>query len=181
MKDLFETNMRIIAGENLEKNQEKQLSDIDKKKITDAYFKLFFNLTYTNWLRGKTLGEAWYASLAQLEQYVNNKKGVNSASLYLKQIFAAHKTKWSQVMMTNKHRDDVLQATPEQKQKWTQETAKNTTSALNTLNETIKEFAQTQDKAQTMQNNSYQVAAEKMRMLIMMRIQQRNRQSGMAA
>ena len=38
MSDAFETNMRIIAGENLQPTQEKQLSDADKKKISESYF-----------------------------------------------------------------------------------------------------------------------------------------------
>ncbi len=182
MSDAFETNMRIIAGENLQPTQEKQLSDADKKKISESYFQLFFNLTYTNWLRGKSLGEAWYASLQQIKQFVESKKGNNNAALYLRQIFASHKAKWAQVIMTSKHRDDVLQATPEQKQKWAQRAAQNTTAALNALGDIIKTYSQpTQDnkKTQNAQPIDFKVAAQKMQMLIMLKA--RNREKGAAA
>ena len=45
MIDAFDKNMMIIAGENPKSTQEKQLNATDKKKISDEYFKLFFNLS----------------------------------------------------------------------------------------------------------------------------------------
>lgn len=181
MNDAFKTNMQIIAGEEPQKTQGKQLSDADKKKISEQYFKLFFNLTYTNWLRGKTLGESWYTALQQIEQFVNSKNAKNPAALYMRQVFAAHKAKWSQVMMTNKHREDVLQATPEQKQKWNQLAAQNVTTAINSLNGALKTYELPEQKAEKAQaqQDSVKLAAQKMQMLIMLRMKQNQR--GMAA
>lgn len=182
MTDAFNKNMQIISGVENSKTQDKQLSDADKKVISESYFKLFFNLTYANWLRGKTLGESWFTALSQLEQFVKSKNANNQAALYLRQIFAAHKTKWAHVMMTNKHRDDVLQPTPEQKQKWNQQTAQNVTAAMNSLNTTLKIYdlsEQKNNKSQTAQQDAFKIAAQKMQMLIMLQMKQK--QSGMAA
>lgn len=179
MTDNFETNMRLVAGENLHPTQEKQLSDVDKKKISESYFQLFFNLTYTNWLRGKTLGEAWYVSLQQIKQFVESKKGNNPAALYLRQIFASHKAKWSQVMMTSNHRDDVLQPTPEQKQNWSQRTAQNTTAALNALADIIKTYSQQEQDNNKIQTTDFKSAAQKMQLLIMLKT--KGREKGAAA
>lgn len=182
MTDAFDKNMQIISGAENLKTQDKQLSDTDKQKISEAYFKLFFNLTYTNWLRGKTLGNSWFTALSQLEQFVKSKNGNNQAALYLRQIFAAHKTKWDQVMMTNKHRDDVLQPTPEQKQKWNQRTAKAVTDSMNSLNGILKTYEvpeQKNNKPQTAQQDAFKIAAQKMQMLIMLQMKQK--QNGMVA
>lgn len=174
MINAFDKNMQIITGNSIDDTKEKNLSKIDKKKISDAYFKLFFNLTYTNWLRGKNLGESWYTSLNQLEQYVKNKKSDNVAALYLRQIFAAHKTRWSQIMMTHENRDDFLNPTPEQKKQWLQDTARNITSAMNTLNKVIKEFSQSNQSANinSSKKGIYHSGAEKIQMLIMMQLKQ---------
>lgn len=181
MNNAFEKNMRIIAGEEPQKMQGKQLSDADKKKISEEYFKLFFNLTYINWLRGKTLGESWYLALQQIEQFVNSKNAKKPAALYMRQVFAAHKAKWSQIMMTNKHREDILQTTPEQKQKWNQQTAQNVSASMNYLNAALKTYELPEQKAEKAQaqQNSMKLAAQKMQMLIMLRMKQNQR--GMVA
>ena len=182
MNDAFEKNMQIIAGANLQNEQEKQLSAADKKKLSDNYFKLFFNLSYTNWLRGRSLGEAWYIAIKQMQQFIENKNGNNQASLYLRQIFASHKAKWSQVMMTSQHRDDILELTPEQKQNWNQRVAQNTTSALNILNDIIKTYSKPSSdnnkQAQTQQSD-LKMAVQKMQTLIMLQL--KNKQNGTAA
>ena len=170
MNEAFEKNMRIIAGENMHDNQSKQLSEQDKNKLSESYFKLFFNLTYNNWLRGKKLGESWYTALNQLEQFITSKKSNNPASLYLRQIFASNKTKWAQVMMTSKHRDDVLQPTPEQKQNWNQIASKNISNALTMLNETIKAYTPTE-----------QMTFKKATQQIPLWFLQKQRQKGMAS
>ena len=42
MNNIFQQNMTIIAGGNAQNPNEKQLSADDKKKISDAYFKLYY-------------------------------------------------------------------------------------------------------------------------------------------
>lgn len=183
MNDAFNEKLQIIAGTESSQKAEKQLSEADKKKISESFFKLFFNLSFTNWLRGKTLGASWYTALQQLEQFVNSKNGKNPASLYLRQIFAAHKIKWNQVMMTNKHRDDMLNPTPEQKQKWNQRVAQNVHSSMTSLNDTLKSYElpeQKTEKSQSAQQDAIKLAAQKMQMLIMLRLKQ-NQRGGMAA
>lgn len=180
MIDAFDKNMMIIAGENPKSTQEKQLNATDKKKISDEYFKLFFNLTYSNWLRGGNLGAAWYSAIEQIKQFVTAKNANNPASMYMRQIFVAHNARWAQVMMTNRHRNDVIDAPATQKQSWRERAAKNTTAALKALNDTVAAYTpRAQAKAnatnaQPAQVDALRSAAQKMQMLIMTQMRQRH-------
>lgn len=184
MNDDFNKNMQIITGANPQNSTVKQLTDADKKKISDAYFSLFFNLTFTNWIRGGNLGNAWYKALSQIKQFVGAKQPSNPATMYMRQICAAHNARWAQVMMTNKHRDDVLDATPEQKQQWNARTAQNTTNALKILNDTVAAYTATQQKdtqqSQASQSDAIKIAAQKMQMMILMQMRQKQN-GGMVA
>lgn len=184
MNDAFNKNMQIITGKEPQSDKAKQLSESDKKKISKFYFRLFFNLAFTNWLRGKTLGQSWYMALSQLEQFVKSKNANNPAALYLRQVFAAHKARWSQVIMTNKHRDDMLQGSPEEKKQWNQRVAKSVSEAMNTLNDTLKAYdlpeQQKSENKQSAQQDVFKNAAQKMQMLIMLQLKQKQN-GGMAA
>lgn len=116
MNDDFNKYMQIIAGANINKSPDGQLTDTDKKNLGDAYFQLFYNLAATNWIRGGTLGTAWYHAISQIKQFVASKNAANPVALYLRQIFAAHKARWAQLMMTSPHRDDTVDA-PSEKNK----------------------------------------------------------------
>lgn len=183
MNDDFDKNMQIISGADVQKRNAVQLSAADKKKISDAYFKMFFNLTFTNWLRGGNLGTAWYKALSQIKQFVGTKNPSNPAAMYLRQIYAAHNARWAQVMMTNPHRDDVITATADIKQKWNTRATQNTAAALQVLNSTITAYAlqQQNNKSTTVpQSDAIKIAAQKMQMMILMQMRQ-NQNGGMAA
>lgn len=177
MDALLQQKMMIIAGENVQKSQEKQLAVADKKKLSDAYIKLFIGLSFSNWLRGQTLGQAWYNALEQLKSYIATKDKNNPAAMYLNQVYAAHSTKWKQVVMTNPNKDAKIECPPELKQKWTEFAAKDTSGALSVLNGTlaqfaIKESAKTKSGLQT----DYMAAQQKLQQMLM--LQMRNRQNG---
>ena len=152
MTDEFDKNIAIISGAGVAQDSHKSISNIDKKKLADAYFKLFYNLTYTNWLRGGNLGRAWYTALAQTKQFIMARDERNSASLYLKQIFSAHSVRWGRVMMTNQHREDVINADDTKKQQWRERAAKNTTFALDTLKNIVAQYNTHQTKNQSTTN-----------------------------
>lgn len=173
----FNQAMQMVAGQNPQKKQEKELSAEDKKKISSAYFQLFYALTFSHWLQGKSLGQAWYKALEQTKAFIASKNPSNQATMYMRQIFAAHKAKWSQHIMTSPMKDEVLELTPEKKQEWNMRVAKSTTEALNTLKE---KFAAYEPKKQEVQkpNSEFLSAQQKMEMLIMWQIQnQRQRKS----
>lgn len=183
--DEFSTNMKIIAGVNVQRDEQKrELADADKKKLSSAYFQLFYNLTFANWLRGGNLGTAWYRALAQMQQFVNSKSAKNPAGLYLRQVLSAHKARWAQVMMTSPHRNDVISASPEKIQQWNQRVARATTQAMNGLNTTLAQYEKNVPHTTTNVTNAqgtdaYKIAMQKMQQMIILEIQKR--QNGMVA
>lgn len=136
----FEKHMQIIAGMDVSNDNKMQLSDTDKKRIGDAYFKLFYNLTYANWLRGGNLGTAWFRALKQLNEFIMKKNANNPAIMYLQQLFSSHNTRWSKEMMTNKNRDMELDLSFAEKQDFTQKSARGVNQALSALREIISVY-----------------------------------------
>ena len=106
MADDFNKNMQIIMGKSAQRDVE--LSADDKKNLSTAYQKLFANLTYNHWLRGGTLGKAWYNTLTQMKQFIQSMGTSGPAAMYLRQMFASHSAEWAKVMMTNPNRETVL-------------------------------------------------------------------------
>lgn len=181
MNDDFNKYMQMIAGQSPQKSGEQQLSDADKKKLSDAYFELFFNLSAINWLRGGNLGHAWYAAMAQMKSYTASKNANNPASMYIRQIFAAHNARWSQIMMTNPHRDDIIDAPTEKRQEWLKRVSPRVSAALKTLNETIAHYTPqaTEQKSATAKSNATSAAAFKQaQAIILMQMRMRQQQHG---
>lgn len=186
MNNDFNQYMQIIAGASVQKSPEKKLTDADKKKISDAYFELFYNLTAVNWFRGGNLGRAWYNSMAQMKQFVESKDAKNPAAMYMRQIFAAHNTRWSQIMMTSPHRDDTIDAPTEKRQEWLKRVSPKVSDMLKTLNETIAVYNVNDDKnknqsGQNITQNAYTDAAKRMQMMILMRMREHVRENGRGA
>lgn len=169
MNDDFNKYMQIISGANLKKSQEKQLSDADRKKLSDAYFELFYNLTATNWVQGGNLGHAWYVAINQMKSYVATKSAKNPAGLYLRQLFAAHNARWGQLMMTSPHREDTVDVSAEKRAEWKQRIAQKINAALKTLNTITAEYELKKQNPQL-----FNMAAQN----IAMQIQLRARQNG---
>lgn len=175
MEDQFNQYMKIIAGENIQKKQEKVLSEADKKKISAAYFQLFYSLSFANWLKGTSLGQAWYKAIEQLKSFISSKSSENPATMYMRQIFAAHKAKWSQLIMTSPLKDTKIECTPEKKQEWNMRVAKNTNEALKNLNDTLALYETKEQKNQKpVQQSEFLSAQQKMQMLILWQMQNQN-------
>lgn len=176
MEVSFNQAMQMVAGESQKKSQEKQLSAEDKKKISSAYFQLFYALSFTNWIQGKSLGQAWYKAIEQMKSFISSKNPENPTIMYMRQIFAAHKTKWSQHIMTSPLKDKVLELTPEKKQEWNMKVAKSVNEALKILNEKIALYEPEKkiDKNNAKGQSGFLSAQQKMQMLIMWQIQNQN-------
>lgn len=142
MNDDFNKYMQMIAGANLQKSTEKQLAESDRQRISQAYFDLFYNLTATTWLRGGSLGHAWYTAMAQMKSFVSARDAQNPAAMYMRQLVAAHNARWGQLMMTSPHRDDVIDVSPQLRQEWSQRVAKKSTAALAILNQILAAYKQ---------------------------------------
>ena len=142
MNAQMKNNLGILMGRQSAPNKI-QLSENDKKQLSDAYFALFFALAGANWGRGsQTLGAAWYQALKQIKSMIGAKDKANPVTMYLKQIFAAHSTKWAEVMMTSPKKDSPLECTPEQRSQWNSEQAKNIATAMATINKTLSLYQQ---------------------------------------
>lgn len=183
MADKFNEYMQIIAGANPQKSNAKQLSDADKKKLSSNYFELFYNLTATNWLRGGNLGRAWYVALNQMKQYITAQAPNNPAAMYLRQVFAAHNTRWAQIMMTSPHRNDTIDAPADKRAEWTARVAQKTTAALNDLNSVLAQYrveTKTQQANTATKQAAMRTAMQNIQMQILMQMK-RQQNGGMAA
>lgn len=154
-------------------NKLPELSPEEKKQLSGAYFELFFALTASNWAnKGKTLGQAWYTALQQIESWIKAQNGLNPTTLYLKQLFASHKVKWQQVMMNSKNKDQVLECSLEELAAWKSKAAKDTSKNLEILNSIMKKYKEV-EKAKSEKPKEYQIAKEQMIKMYMAQIMQK--------
>ena len=109
---------QVQTAQTLEK-QEKFVIKIDKKlakiidsdtrkKLTDAYLKLFSGFAWVNWTNKQSLGRAWHNALGQCEGFIKTKSPSNPVTKYLKRTYSAHKKYWSRVIMTNQNSQNTL-------------------------------------------------------------------------
>lgn len=181
MNDIFQQNMTIIAGDKAQNPNEKQLSADDKKKISDAYFKLYYGLTFANWMRGGTLANAWFQALEQVKSFISSKNAQNSAAMYMRQVNAAHNARWSKIIMTNPNKDKTVQCPPDKKQELNALINRDINQGLASLNEVLGKYAVKQNPSQ-MQNPqaAFISAQKKMQMMVQWQMQQ-HQNGGMAA
>lgn len=184
MADDFNKNMQIIMGKSAQRDVE--LSADDKKNLSTAYQKLFANLTYNHWLRGGTLGKAWYNTLTQMKQFIQSMGTSGPAAMYLRQMFASHSAEWAKVMMTNPNRETVLDVDEKTKSEWNRRTATDLTGARESILAMVNKYKAAEKSARASDNNTtkspdmFNAAAQKIRMLMILRMQQK-RNNGMAA
>lgn len=176
MNQTFQQNMAIVSG--AAPALQPQLSQADKDKMAKSYFQMYFGLAMVNWLNGGTLGAAWHRALGQMNAFATGSTGNNPATMYLRQIHAAHRARWAQVMMQNPNREKTLQTSPEQKREWMTLANRDVSTAMASANEITGRF-KTNEK-QPMQAAQYMDAQKKMQMMIQMRIMQ-NQNGSMAA
>ena len=176
MEEDFNKYMKIIAGKNTQNTQQKNLSDIDKQKISSAYFQLFYNLSFANWLKGCSLGEAWYKAIEHMKAFISTKNQKNPATMYIRQIFAAHKIKWSHLIMTSQNKDSKINCNSEKRQEWNKRVAKNIADSLKIINDSIALYAAKEQSTEnpSIQKSGFLSAQQKMQMLIMWQVQKQN-------
>lgn len=181
MNNTFEQYMAVIAGGNIAKNQEKQLSAAEKKQISESYFKMFCGLAFVNWIQGGTLGQAWFKALEQVKSFISAKNANNPAAMYMKQIFAAHNTRWSKLIMTSPNKDSQASVSPEQRAEWIARATRDTNAGLNSLNQILAQYRVAEpNMAQKPQPDQFLTAQQKMQMILQWQMHQ-NQRGGMAA
>jgi hypothetical protein len=92
----------------IDKNLAKIIDSDTRKKLTDAYLKLFSGFSWINWTNKKSLGQSWHNALGQCEGFIKTKSPSNPVTKYMKCAYDAHKKYWSKVIMTNKNSQNTL-------------------------------------------------------------------------
>lgn len=122
----FRQQILDVTGQN----DKMKLDTATKKKLSSAYFKLYFGLSCVNWANKKSLGAAWQTALSQIDAFVTAKNPNNPAAMYLRQINAAHKTAWPKNIMTHPRRDARLAGDAAAFDNWRQYGARHVNSAM---------------------------------------------------
>ena len=92
----------------IDKNLAKIIDSDTRKKLTDAYLKLFSGFAWINWTNKQSLGRAWHNALGQCEGFIKTKSPSNPVTKYMKRTYDAHKKYWSRVIMTNQNSQNTL-------------------------------------------------------------------------
>ena len=95
----------------INKNIANNLDIYARKKLTDAYIKMFAGFTWMNWDKNKSLGQAWQSAMEQAQATVKNADQKNVAGEFLTRVADAHKAHWSKIIMTNKNSDNKTNMT----------------------------------------------------------------------
>lgn len=107
--NVFNTKEPMIVKIN--KNIANNLDIYARKKLTDAYIKMFAGFTWMNWDKNKSLGQAWQSAMEQAQATVKNADQKNVAGEFLTRVADAHKAHWSKIIMTNKNSDNKTNMT----------------------------------------------------------------------
>ena len=99
------------ASFKINKNIANNLDIYARKKLTDAYIKMFAGFTWMNWNKNKSLGQAWQSAMEQAQATVKNADQKNVAGEFLTRVADAHKAHWSKIIMTNKNSDNKTNMT----------------------------------------------------------------------
>lgn len=92
----------------IDKNLAKIIGCDTRKKLTDAYLKLFSGFSWINWTNKKSLGQSWHNALGQCDGFIKSKNPENPVTKYMKCTYDAHKKYWSKVIMTNQNSQNTL-------------------------------------------------------------------------
>ena len=96
----------------LDKDIAKIIDSSERKKLVDAYLKLFSGFAWVNWTKKQSLGRAWQSALGQCAGFLKTKDKNNPVTKYLNNVADAHKKCWSRVIMTHKDSPNTLDKTP---------------------------------------------------------------------
>ena len=158
----------------IDKSIERAIDSATRKKLVDAYMKLFTGFAWVNWTKKQSLGRAWQNALGQCEGFLKTKNKSNPAAKYLDKVSKAHKTYWSRVIMTNENSPNTINKTPDEIKRLQQYGQKQIREAMDTINlilarynEYIEEMSATNTKSvekqhsvQTIQNKPEHIAAQ---------------------
>ena len=158
----------------IDKSIERAIDSATRKKLVDAYMKLFTGFAWVNWTKKQSLGRAWQNALGQCEGFLKTKNKSNPAAKYLDKVSKAHKTYWSRVIMTNENSPNTINKTPDEIKCLQQYGQKQIREAMDTINlilarynEYVEEMSATNTKSvekqhsvQTIQNKPEHVAAQ---------------------
>ena len=92
----------------IDKNLAKIIDCDTRKKLTDAYLKLFSGFSWINWTNKKSLGRSWHNALGQCDGFIKSKNPENPVTKYMKCTYDAHKKYWTKVIMTNQNSQNTL-------------------------------------------------------------------------
>lgn len=92
----------------IDKKLAKIIDSDTRKKLTDAYLKLFSGFSWINWTNKKSLGQSWHNALGQCDGFIKSKNPENPVTKYMKCTYDAHKKYWSKVIMTNQNSQNTL-------------------------------------------------------------------------
>lgn len=92
----------------IDKNLAKIINCDTRKKLTDAYLKLFSGFAWINWTNKKSLGQSWHNALGQCDGFIKSKNPANPVTRFMGRVHAAHKKYWSKVIMTNQNSQNTL-------------------------------------------------------------------------
>ncbi len=125
---------------------QKKLSPAEIKEITRAYTQMFVALTYTNLMRGQTLGQSWYSAMKQMESFIGTKDKFNAAATQIKSVLDEHRKKLSRQMMTHPNRDKKAVIAPQHREKIQAQINKNMQAGMGALNKIVGKYQPLADK-----------------------------------
>ncbi len=174
-----DVQMAMISGQT----QQKQLNEVDKKKLRESFAKLFYGLTLSNWAAGKTLGQAWYVALQQMDAFIKTKPANDPAKMYLHQLAAANKVRAQKDAMTNPNKDKKLNLENDNKLKYTKQAAELTNTGLKGINTTLDKYKTNvqETKKDLAKQNTFNNAQKKMQLLMQQQMQMWQQQNARAA
>jgi len=168
MNEIYEKNLHVIMGGTPQKHQQIQLTPDAKKKIQDAYFKMYYGLAFANWMRGMTLGAAWHQALGQVKTFVGTKNANNPAAMYLKQINAAHSVQAAKQIMTHPYKDAHVQCPPEHAAAVNKKIGEITNAGLGAINGCVAQYDAMQKQSK---QANYADAQKKMQQMLQLQMQ----------
>ena len=124
----------------IDKHIERMVDSVTRKKLTDAYMKLFTGFAWVNWTKKQSLGRAWQNALGQCEGFLTSKNKTNPAIKYLNIVAKSHKTYWSRVIMTNPNSPNTINKTPTEIKQMQQYGEKLIRESMDTINLIIARY-----------------------------------------
>lgn len=126
------------------------LTQADKKKIMDAYMRMYCGLRDTNMTRDMTLGQAMYQASAQTKSFIETKTEQTIATEYLKTVHASYNQAAAREMMTNPNKDRKLNMDDARRAEFAKRAADDTRNGMDDINSILTKFKeQTRDKTRT--------------------------------